>query len=228
MPRGATPDACELLIFDLDGTLIDSFADIRQSLLAAFAEIDVALDEEVLVLVRKGVGLELFYERAIGAPANAPGHEAAFEEVVRRYRQDYAENSESRPFPAARELLSELRERRPELRLALATAKRSDMAEGVLRRSGLREFFDVVRGTDELPHKPDPALLLEVCRLAQIGPARAMMVGDTDRDILAAQAAPMSSIAIGHGGWALGELAELSPCYLVEDLRALRALLFES
>jgi phosphoglycolate phosphatase len=228
MPLGTTPGACKLLIFDLDGTLIDSFADIRRSLVAAFERIGVRLDDEVMSLVHKGVGLEIFYEAAVGAASSDAAHRERFELVVAEYRRDYAERSESRPFPHARELLGELRRQRPQLQLALATAKRSDMAEGVLERSGLRPFFDVVRGTDELPHKPDPALLHEVCRRAGVATGDAVMVGDTDRDVRAAQAAPMTSVAIAHGGWTRPELAALSPCYLVDDLHALRALVLES
>lgn len=215
------------MIFDLDGTLIDSFADIRQSLVAAFHKIDVELNESVLALITRGVGLEVFYDQALGLSHKDPDHAKSFQCMVETYRNHYAEHSANRPFEHAKELLEELNTRLPDITLAVATAKRSNMAEHVLQDAGLRDFFQVARGTDDLPHKPDPALLLEVSRLANVPPEHAAMVGDTDRDVCAAQAAKMTSIGIAHGGWCRSELETLSPCYVVDDLADLRRLMFE-
>lgn len=220
------PGRCKLLIFDLDGTLIDSFADIRQSLQAAFATLGVELGESVLSLVHRGVGLEVFYEEATGSPVTADP--ARFEGVVAAYRSHYADNSANRPFEHAEELLLELRAKRPEMRLAVATAKRTVMATRVLAHCELARFFDVVRGTDELPHKPDPALLHEVCRLAGRPVSDAVMVGDTDKDVQAAQAAGVTSVGIAHGGLGRAALESLGPDHVVDDLDDLRRLLFES
>ncbi len=219
------PQDCKLLIFDLDGTLINSFADIERSLWVAFAAIDLPWLPAYAPLIKQGVSLDVFYEKALEEPATAsPERFAVF---VQAYRNDYNQNSENNPYEFAHSLLEELRHARPTMRLAIATTKPTKMARWVLEDCGLAPYFDVISGTDDMPHKPDPTLLHHVCALASQEVHHAMMVGDTDRDMGAAQAAPMTSIAICHGGWSRTQLETLNPSFLVDDLRGLHELLID-
>lgn len=191
--------------------------------MVGFEAIDLPWHEGLMELVFKGVGLQVFYEKALGRPMEeSPDRFAA---MVQSYRKDYSDNSENTPYPHAADLLRDLRLQRPDMRIAIATTKPTTMAKLVLRHCGLDTYFDQICGTDSLPHKPNPALLHKVCDDNGKTPAQAIMVGDTDKDIGAAHAAPMTSIGICHGGFSRDQLQTLNPSYLVNDLQDLRSLL---
>ncbi|MBL4635419.1 MAG: HAD family hydrolase [Kofleriaceae bacterium] len=221
--EGCTPGECELIIFDLDGTLINSFSDIRRSILVGFDAVSLPWREEFMELVFKGVGLQRFYEESQGESIDLQPER--FSAMVKAYREDYSSESENCPYPHAEELLRDLRRLRPDTRLAIATTKPSVMAKHVLKSCKLDTYFDTICGTDDLPHKPNPALLHKVCSDNDKTPAKAIMVGDTDKDIGAAHAAPMTSVGICHGGYSRGDMSALNPSHLVDDLRDLHALL---
>lgn len=200
-----------MLIFDLDGTLIDSFADIRESVILALAEIGVAPAAETLALCRRGVGLEWFYSHATGG--RAPDG-AEFRRFVDAYRGSY--RPRGAPFPGVPDTLAELRRRLAGVPFAVATTKRTDMARRVLEDCGLAGAFDAIRGSDDLPHKPDPAILRDVAARCGASLDGAVVVGDTDRDILAARAAGCASVAVTYGGWSRAELGEVAPDHLID------------
>jgi len=200
-----------VLIFDLDGTLVDSFADIRAAVIQAFTAIGRAAEGDLLTLCRRGIGLERFYEGATGRPP--VGDE--FERFVTVYRASY--ETRGAPFPRVRETLAELRRRLPRsVRFAVATAKRTDVARRVVESTGLAEWFDFVRGSDGLPHKPDPAVLHDIAAQTASSLDRAVLVGDTDRDVLAARAAGCASVAVTYGGWSRDELVAIAPDHLID------------
>lgn len=191
--------------------------------MVGFEAVDLPWHEELMGLVYKGVGLQVFYEKATGLPIEETPER--FAAMVQSYRKDYSDNSENTPYPYAEELLRELRSKRPEMCLAIATTKPTTMAKLVLGHCKLDTFFDQICGTDDLPHKPNPALLHKVCEDNAKTPAQAIMVGDTDRDIGAAHAAPMTSIGICHGGFSRDQMQILNPTHLVNDLQDLHSLL---
>jgi phosphoglycolate phosphatase len=206
-----------LLICDLDGTLIDSFADIRGGIRTALRHIGVEPTDELLSFVRRGIGLELFFVRATGATPRAPNQLDRFKSFVDTYRRSYFEDhNDSKPFDGVIRTLETLRAGHPETVIAVATAKRTDMAQRVINEHGLAELVDIVRGSDGLEHKPNPATLLDVAKTAGIDVTRAAMIGDTDRDVLAAKNARCTSIAATYGGWTRDEMAELDPDHLVD------------
>jgi phosphoglycolate phosphatase len=200
-----------MLIFDLDGTLIDSLADIRAGVIAALAEIGLEATGQVLALCRLGVGLEQFYECATGGRTAAGGE---FERFAAAYRSSYTVRSG--PFPGVRETLAELRRLLPGQTFAVATTKRTELARRVLDGCGLAGSFDIIRGSDGLPHKPDPAVLRDIAARAARSLEHAVVVGDTDRDVLAARAAGCTSVAVTYGGWTRDELAQVSPDHMID------------
>lgn len=220
------PASADLLLFDLDGTLVDSFADIRAGIEHALASIDVEPAEDLLALSRRGVALEVFYQRGTGRDAAAATEQARLQRFVDAYRSYYVTHQDqTRPFTGVRETLEWIRAQRPNLRLAVATTKRTDMARAVTDRLGLSALFDWVQGSDGLPKKPDPALLALVASRAGVGVDAAVMVGDTDGDVLAARAAGCASVAVTYGGWSRAELEPLAPDYLIDRFAELRGLL---
>lgn len=215
----------DLLMIDLDGTLVDSFADIRAGIAHALASIGVPATDELLALSRRGVALEVFYQRATGRNSAAAAEQARLERFVDAYRSHYVAHQENtKPFEGVRETLRWMRDRRPKLRLAVATTKRTDMARAVTDQMGLSSLFDLVQGSDGLPKKPDPALLQLIAERTGVDLARAAMVGDTDGDVLAARAAGCRSIAVTYGGWSRTELEPLRPDCFVDRFAELRDL----
>jgi phosphoglycolate phosphatase len=206
-----------LLIVDLDGTLVDSFADIRHGIVDALGAIDVTPTDDLMELCRLGVGLEVFYERAVGRNAYADTERSRLDTFVDTYRKAYAASPhETLPYDGVGETLAELRQRHPELAIAVATAKRTDMARAVVEGCGLSPYVDAVAGSDGLPHKPNPAVLRRAAEAVGRETGGAVMIGDTDRDVGAARAAGCVACAVTYGGWTRDELAALEPDHLLE------------
>ncbi len=199
-----------LLIVDLDGTLVDSLPDVRHGVIAALEAIGVAPTDALMDLTRRGVGLEIFYRRAVGADPFDLDHVDRFETFVTAYRAAYATSPHpTRAFDGVADTLAELRRRHPDLRISVATAKREVMAEAVLDEVGLRDLVHNVSGSDGLPHKPDPAVLHRAAAAVDRDARGAVMVGDTDRDVGAARAAGCVPCAVTYGGWTRQELESL-------------------
>ena len=200
-----------LIIFDLDGTLVDSTEDIVRAFAHSLAQFDIDHVETDAI------------RQLIGKPLNQAFHSLLPERYhslvprcVEQFRAYYFEHclDHSRPFPGVPELLNDLKTRG--FTLAVATTKRGFMAKKVVEGLGLTDFFELVQGTDELPAKPDPAILFHVCQQLNRPTQEAMMVGDTDNDVLAAKRAGMASCAVCWGAWSKDRLHELQPDWLLE------------
>ncbi len=243
---GATAPTC-VVIFDLDGTLVDSSQDIHGSLRVALAEIadgrtSHAADAEALRLGAHGQPLDWFFRAA-----RPQGSEAGLREFIAAYRQHYHAHllDNTRPFPGVAEgllRLAELRARSlhadgtPRLRLAVATTKLTATARRVVEELGLAEFFDWVQGSDGLRVKPDPQVLhvamqalghpvgLPPAQTHESPAARdltppqwGLMVGDTDYDILAGRAAGLRTCAVAWSELPRARLLSAQPDHMAEQ-----------
>lgn len=210
-----------LVVFDLDGTLVDSARDIHASLAYALEQVrdgheSTEADEAALREGIHGQPLEPFFRRA-RPRATAD----AMPRFIKAYRAHYHDHllDYTRPFKgvedglhALGQLRSEFQALHPEhsLRLAVATTKLTLTARRVVTELGLHPHFDFVLGSDGLPTKPDPAVLYAV--FAQLGkPSWSLMVGDTDYDILAGRAAGMRTCAVGWSELPHERLAAAQP-----------------
>src|SRR5262249_6702901 len=201
-----------LLLFDLDGTLVDSFGDIAAAIRAACAALGQEADDALTALARRGVPLGEVFVAAFGD--SDPDRYAAFAQA---YVNHYLPGclTTTVPYPGVFDTLRRLRERRPRPALAVATTKRTETARRILDGTGLASYFDAVVGTDELPPKPDPAVLRAAAVRLRLEVRDAVMIGDTDRDVLPARAAGCACIAVAYGGFSEAELAPLHPDRIV-------------
>jgi phosphoglycolate phosphatase len=210
-----------LVIFDLDGTLVDSVKDIRAALVHALAEVapaDPELDERALGAAGLGLPLEEFF-----ALARPPWHPASDEAARRRfidaYRAYYHAHllDRTRPFDGVVETLAALEPLRAQrgLRTAVATTKRTDTARRVIAGLGLERWFDAVLGTDGMAHKPAPDVLYAAARAVGREPATGLMVGDTGRDLQAGRAAGMKTCGVAWGVTGADGLRPLEPDWLI-------------
>ena len=206
------------VVFDLDGTLIDSLPDIVWSFRAAFdAE---GLPAPDAADVRAGIGPPL--EDMAAAFVSDAAKVAA---VCDAYRSIYPRHftERTRPFPGVVEVLAELRRR--DWLLAVATTKRTAMARELVEALGLDTFLDHVQGSDGLPHKPAPDVVLAA--LAALSAEGAWMVGDTVTDLQAGRAAGLRTYGVSWGTHGAARLAEAEPDVLEDDLARLLELVPE-
>jgi len=186
------------LVFDLDGTLIDSAADVRTALNALLVEEGrppLSLDQ-VRALI--GEGATVLIERAFAA-TGAPAAPAAVRGLVDRYLDHYraAPADHTLVYDGVTDLLSGLRAEG--WRLGVCTNKPQALSELVLATLGLAPFFDAVVGGDRPRRKPDGEHVRETLR--QMGAAGwpAVYVGDSATDVAAARDAGLPIVAISWG-----------------------------
>jgi phosphoglycolate phosphatase len=205
-------DRFDAVVFDWDGTLLDSTAAITSAIRNAAA--DLELPDPGPERASHVIGLGLAQALSIAVPGLAAERAAEF---AARYRIHYlAAESELQLFPDARELLGALRSRGR--RLAIATGKTRAGLTRALDRLGLAAHFDASRCADETEPKPHPKMLLELADRLQVAPARMIMVGDTTHDLQMAQAAGAAAVAVTHGAHSVGLLRQARALAVLDSL----------
>jgi phosphoglycolate phosphatase len=223
--RGRTLEA---VLFDLDGTLLDTAADIAEALNRSLAEHGWPPIAPSVVRRMIGRGSPALIERA-AAFQGRELDEAAKAALLERFFHHYGFLEESgefkaEPYPGAAECLRALHAAR--LRIAVVTNKYERFATGLLKALALNAWVDCVVGGDSCPRrKPDPAPLLFACEQLGADAARALMVGDSTNDVQAARGAGIPVICVPYG-YNEGEDPRLLPCDgFVESLADLPGLL---
>jgi phosphoglycolate phosphatase len=190
------------VLFDLDGTVLDTVGDIALALKRAFA--DHGLDAPPQADVRQmiGRGAPMLVERADAALKM--GLDATKKaQVLERFFHHYGRLQETdecvaEPFPGARECLRELHA--AGVPLAIVTNKQQVFAQGLCNRLGLAPYLKLVVGGDTCERrKPDPQPLQHACALLGVPVEAALMVGDSVNDVLAARAAGMPIVCVPYG-----------------------------
>ena len=207
----------QLLVFDWDGTLMDSQAHIVASLRFAIDALGAeARDEDALKDII-GLGMR---EAVVGLYPDAD--EAFVRHFSERYREHFlTDDDPSRFFPGAEETLHTLRD--AGYRLGIATGKSRRGLDLVLRRLGLEDRFDSTRCADETRSKPDPLMLVEVMAEVGVEPRRTVMIGDTEYDMQLANNAGAGAVAVSHGVHALERLLRHDPLVHVDSIPELAA-----
>ncbi len=216
----------QLVIFDLDGTLIDSAVDIGTAIVhAATTVCDLPSGQITLEQTRPLMGKSLQETFAALLPAE---YHARTPALINAYRSHYFENCARTTtiYPGMLDVLLDLRGRG--IKTAVATTKYQSTLDVIAPRLGLTPYFDLLQGVEGFPSKPDPAILFEVLRKLNLQPDQAIMVGDTDNDVLCAQRAGMEICAVGWGGWPVEDLTALGPNYLVKSATELQKVLLST
>lgn len=202
-----------LIIFDWDGTLLDSTGKIVRCMELAFDELGAAA--VLPQRIKEIIGLSLPEAIRQLQPAL---DDAGLQQVQQAYSRHYLE-ADRQPcafYPGARETLDELRARGH--RLAVATGKSRQGLQRVLNNVGLADFFDATRCADETRSKPHPQMLHELLIELTTDVGDAVMVGDTDFDMAMAQAANMARVAVSHGAHPVERLLPYSPLRVIDAL----------
>jgi phosphoglycolate phosphatase len=222
------PAPVHAVCFDLDGTLLDTAADIALALRRAFADRGLKAPTDDAVRQMIGKGSPTLVVRAMAACGVAPDA-AVSAALVEGFFHHYghlhdAGESTASPYPGVLETLPVLTS--AGLALAVVTNKQHRYACDLLDHLGLSRHFDLVVGGDTCERrKPDPLPLHHACTQLGVAPADALMVGDSANDLEAARAAGMPVVLVPYG-YTEGEDPRLWPCdHMVENLAQLPALL---
>lgn len=187
-----------LVIFDVDGTLVDSQADIVASMGVGFADAGLATPPREVILGVVGLSLPLAVARL--SPGAEPAAQAAIVEGYKRHYQ-HLRASQVAPvlYPGTLEMIAALHAV-PETLLGVATGKSRRGLDALMGQLGLRDRFVTLQCADDHPSKPHPAMLLAA--LAEAGlddPDSAVIIGDTSYDMEMGRAAGIRPIGVSWG-----------------------------
>lgn len=189
-----------LVLFDVDGTLVDSQADIVQAMTAAFAACEMVAPDRAQILSIVGLSLDHAMMRL------APGQTVqAYMDMVEAYKQAYVDRraqvgaAQSSPlYPGALATLRALAAR-PEIVLGVATGKSRRGLDMMIAGHDLGGMFVTRQVADDHPSKPHPAMIHTALAETGIDPDRAVMIGDTSFDMDMAQAAGVAGLGVSWG-----------------------------
>lgn len=208
-----------LLIFDLDGTLVDSQYDLAAAVNHVRASCALEALDVATVRSYVGSGVTSLLQRAL------PGISGSgIDEAKKRFREYYLHHllDSTVAYPGIKEFLAGF----PGKTKAVLTNKPEEYSRQILKGLGLDGFFELVWGGDTGPtRKPDPDPLLQIMRLLKAARHETLMIGDGVNDVLAARAAGVRSAALTCGYTPKDELVSLRPDYLLNGLQELGDLL---
>jgi len=212
----------DFIVFDWDGTLMDSTATIIKCIQAAAQDLGLPVPTDKSASYVIGLGMNEAMKVAM--PEVDP---AMYPKVIERYRQHfYKLDDELVLFDGVREMLADLSGQG--YFLAVATGKSRVGLNRDLDVSKLLTVFDATRCADETFSKPHPAMLVELTRELGQDMHRTVMIGDTTHDLLMAGNAGADAIAVNYGAHESRALQELNPVYIANSVARLHQWLNEN
>ena len=184
--------------FDLDGTLLDTIADLAEACRLMLEEIGAPPRSQAEVHSFVGKGMAVLVERCLthGQPPSAEQLHAAIESFKRHYAT--VNGCSTLIYPGVIEGLRAWKA--SGIKLGVVTNKPGMFTEALLERMGLNDYFDLIVSGDTTAHKkPHPEPILHACRLFNVRPDRNLHIGDSENDIHAAHAAGCQAYAVPYG-----------------------------
>lgn len=200
----------ELLIFDFDGTLIDSKDDIATSVNLTLGDLGLPLrsPEEIFSFV--GDGVKRLLRLSVGEE-----NLALYEKALRIFRRHYLSHclDTTRFYPGMDRVIETL----SGVKKAIATNKSMEYTLAIVEGLGLRSHFAAIESpADSSELKPDPGMLLRILSTLKISPEGAVLVGDSTNDVRAAKAAGIRACAVGYGYGDREKVTALEPDFYCE------------
>ena len=209
------------VIFDIDGTLMDSVGRIIKTMQLSFRE--QGIPEPDAAAAKEVIGLSLKEAAEQLLPEAAPD---VCQALVAAYRKNYTLLEDREPTELFRDAVPFLRElRRRGFYTGLATGKSRKGCRRVLEGYGLSQYIDVSVAGDEFPSKPAPDMLLAAVGMLGLPAASCLMAGDSELDLLMAERAGMPGAGVLTGVHDRERLASCHPIVIAENLTELRRLL---
>jgi len=205
-----------LIVFDWDGTLMDSTVGITIAIQEAARDMGLPVPDRAQASHVIGLGLQDALHAAV--PSLALEHYPRFVEAYRKHFR--ARQDDMELFPGVREMLAELGSRGH--RLAVATGKSRRGLDHQFGVTGLGALFAASRCADETHPKPHPAMLLELMQELSLEKRELLMIGDTSHDLHMAKSAGVDAVAVCYGAHAGESLRALEPRACVSSVDELR------
>ena len=209
----------QLLIFDLDGTLLDTKTDLALSVNAAREQMGLGPLPHELVASYVGQGVTILMRRALGNQATDQEVERAISIFMEYYRLHMLDHTVV--YPGVREALDELRDRK----MAVLTNKPVNFSRDMLARLEIAPYFSFIYGGNSFPQKkPDPFGVRKLMGDLEASAGETLIVGDSDTDVLTGRNAGVWTCGVRYG-FGAGTLENTPPDLLIDDLRDLARLL---
>jgi phosphoglycolate phosphatase len=205
----------DLILFDLDGTLVDSQIDVTNAINHALSSLGLATIAPDRLFATVWDGIQKTFEKLLG-----PMDDVTCTRAVDLYREYYADHllDNTRPYPGVPEMLEKLSGKT----MAVVSNKREIPVLHILEGAGIAIYFDMVVGGDSLPaHKPDPLPILHVLNRYRMPPDRALIVGDSPHDMAAGRAAGIGTCAVTYGYHPISQLIETGPEWTIHSIEEL-------
>ena len=221
-----TFSSIRVLVFDLDGTLIDSSRDLAGAVNVARSRCGLGPLSHAQVMTFIGNGARELVRRGISFESGAAS-DAQIELALGHFREHYAQHllDQTRSYPGVREALDILARRTagPPRTLAVLTNKPLRFTRPILDGLGLAPYFRFIYGEDSFPaKKPDPVGLVSILRDTRAAPHEAMLIGDSDIDVRTARNAGVWACGVSYG-LSSDQLAACPPDLLLDSLLELPA-----
>lgn len=216
----------EMVLIDVDGTLVDSVPDIAFCANAMLQELDMATYNEERVREWIGNGVERLVRRALIGKLEGEPDEGLFHRAMPLFLDCYTHNVcvRSYLYPGVREGLAFLKAMG--FKLGSVTNKAAQFTEPLLEKLGILDDFAIVISGDTLPHKkPHPEPLLHAARFFNVVPGQALLVGDSVNDVQAARAAGFQVACVTYGYNHGDDIREANPDAVMDSLAELPRLL---
>ena len=216
----------QMVLIDLDGTLIDSVPDLAYCVDALMSQLGLPPRGEAKVRQWVGNGIERLVKRALLDQLDGEPDPALLAKALPIYFELYKDNlsKRSRLYPGVKEGLQFLLD--AGYKLGCITNKAAAFTEPLLKDLGIYDYFQIVVSGDTLPvKKPDPLPLLHAARFFKVDPSHALMVGDSISDVKAARAAGFQVICMSYGYNHGRDIHDAHPDAVIDSMVQLSGLL---
>ncbi len=211
--------SAKLIVFDLDGTLIDSAPDLVEAVNFALTQLDKPTHSQATIQQWIGNGADVLVKRALLNNWHVGEIPDDFEVAFELFKTYYAEHDwvHSRLYDGVLETLQTLKN--DGFKLACITNKTARFTNPLMETAGLAPYFDFIASGDTFAEmKPNPLPLLETAKLFAIAPENAWMIGDSINDISAGKRAGFKTIAVSYGYAGQHSMADLNADYTVNAI----------
>lgn len=207
-----------LLIFDLDGTLIDSKRDLANSVHWTLSDLNLPQVTDEIIYSYVGNGVRPLIQKSVGE-VQGPQYQEALKIFKAYYHAHLLDNT--LPYPGVEEMLDHFRSKKK----AIFTNKAQEFTDPILKGLKLYDQFDAVMGSDAgFPKKPDPAIVHHLLEKFPCSPQQTVLVGDSKVDMETGKNAGILTCGVTYGFRPPEEVREAGPDFVIEKLIELKKL----